>query len=381
MPPIRLGIVLALAALLLVPATGQAAARLGIGEQAPTFFGDPRFQTLGIRDARLVVSWDVTKIRWERGLVDAWLAQAQRLGVRPMVTFAHSRAPRRVSKLPSVRRFKRAVKAFRNRYPFVTDFQTWNEANHSSQPTHNRPERAARYYDTLKSLCNGCQVSAPAVLDGTRMLPWLTRFKRAARKPVKIWSVHNYADANYHRTNFTRTLLRVTSGELWFTETGGIANRWISGRKDRRFTVANQTKATKQVLRLAKLSRRVTRIYFYHWLAPRERRPRWDSAFINRKGKVRPAYKVLKKEARRRGLVPLSPLDGPPSGPPSPPPPPPQPGPPPPPPTEPSPTPSPSPSPSPSPTPSPSPSPSPDPPDEEPDCTLIPPPAECAVIR
>ena len=308
-----------LLALLILPATAQGAARLAIAEQNPSFFNDPRFTALGIRDARLLVSWDVTKIRWERGQVDAWMAGAARLGVNPLVTFSHSRAPSRVRKLPTVRQFKRAVKAFRKRYPMVTDFQTWNEANHSSQPTYNRPKRAARFYDALKRLCRGCRISAPAVLDGSRMVPWLRRFKAAARKPIRIWSVHNYADANYHRSTFTRTLLRMTRGEIWFTETGGIANRWIDGRRDRRFSVRNQTKATKQVLRLTKISRRITRAYFYHWMAPRDRRPRWDSAFIDRKGRERPAYRVIEREARRRGLVPLSPVFGPPPGPPTPP--------------------------------------------------------------
>jgi hypothetical protein len=298
--------------MLALPAPGQAAPRLGIGEQNPAFFADPRFTSLGIRDARLVVSWDVTKIDWERSQVDEWMASAERLGIRPLVTFGHSRADGRAHKLPTVRRFKKALKAFRKRYPKVTDFQAWNEANHSSQPTFNRPVRAARYYDTLKKLCRGCDVSAPAVLDGSRMVSWLRRFKAAARKPVRIWSVHNYADANYHRSNFTRTLLRMTRGELWFTETGGIARRWLNGRKDRRFNIKNAAKATKQVLKLAKLSRRVKRVYFYHWMSTDKRKPRWDSAFIGPNDKPRPSYKVLKKAAKRQGLEPLAPIFGPP---------------------------------------------------------------------
>src|SRR5918997_2101312 len=100
-----------LLALLLLPATAQGAARLAIADQNPAFFDDPRFTALGIRDARLLVSWDVTKIRWERGQVDVWMAAAQRLGVRPFVTFSHSRAPSRLRKLPTVRQYKRAVKA------------------------------------------------------------------------------------------------------------------------------------------------------------------------------------------------------------------------------------------------------------------------------
>jgi hypothetical protein len=58
-------------------------------------------------------------------------------------------------------------------------------------------------------------------------------------------------------------------------------------------------RATRQVFRLAGLSRRVTRVYFYHWIAPEDRRPRWDSAFIDPNGRERPALAVVRREARR----------------------------------------------------------------------------------
>ena len=302
----RLLLPLMLLLLLALPAGAQAAAaRLAMAEQDATFFADPRFRELGIRDARLVVSWDVISSRWETEQVDIWMANARAAGVNPMVTFAHSRAVGRELYLPTVPEFRAAVRAFRARYPFVTDYQTWNEANHSTQPTRKSPKRAAKFYNVLRSECPSCKVSAPAVLDGGSMLKWLKKFRKNTKRKPKVWSVHNYADANYNSKKFTKLLLKKTNGELWFTETGGIANRWVKGKQDKRFSVKKQTKATKQVFKLAKLSKRVTRIYFYHWVSPVGETPRWDSAFIGPDGLPRPAYEILKKQAAKRKLPPL----------------------------------------------------------------------------
>jgi hypothetical protein len=285
------------------PAATAEAARphtpaIGIGEQDPRFFFDPRFTALGLRDARLVVSWDAMDIQWEVAQIDAWTSAARRAGVRPLVTFGHSRSEREAL-LPSPARFRRAFLAFRARYPQITDYQAFNEANHPSQPTYRRPDRAARYYDAMVRACRGCRVSAPAVLDSGNMASWLRRFEAAARKPVRIWSIHNYGDANYGGSVGTRRLLAVTRGQVWFTETGGIVERWVDGVRRPRFTPARAVRATRNVFRLGRLSRRIKRIYPYHWSAPAIQRPRWDSALIGRDGRPRGSYAVLEREVSR----------------------------------------------------------------------------------
>ena len=118
------------------------------------------------------------------------------------------------------------------------------------------------------------------------MSSWIRAFRRAAHYPVRIWSLHNHVDVNRHRTSGTREFLRTTRrGAVWFTETGGIVNRYVDGRRVTRYHRANAAKAIKAVFRLARASRRVKRVYLYHWLPPRERRPRWDSALVDRRGK------------------------------------------------------------------------------------------------
>jgi hypothetical protein len=148
----------------------------------------------------------------------------------------------------------------------------------------------------MRSACRRCRISAPAVLDAPNMLRWIRRFEKAAHHRVRIWSLHNYLDANRGRSIGTRKLLRNTRGQVWFTETGGIANRWVNGRRVKGYTVRHAATATRQVFRLARLSKRVKRVYFYNWTAPTEARPRWDSALIGPDGRPRPAYTVIRRE-------------------------------------------------------------------------------------
>jgi hypothetical protein len=143
-------------------------------------------------------------------------------------------------------------------------------------------------------------VSAPSVLDAPNMTDWILRFKKAARYPVRIWSIHNHIDANRHRTSGTREILRITRGKLWFSETGGIVNRYVDGRRIRRYNQKNAVRAIRNVFRLARINRkRITRIYLYHWLAPKQRHPRWDSGLVGRRGETRPSLRTFRAQLRR----------------------------------------------------------------------------------
>jgi hypothetical protein len=296
--------------LALVPA-GAASARaarapraappaIGIGEQSPALFGDSRWKALHAPDVRLVVSWDVLWVPSETAELDTYLGAARRARARVLVTFAHSRVEGHEDDIPSRATWRTLFRRFRARYPQVKDFQAWNEANHGTQPTSRAPRRAAQLYDVMRSACPRCAISAPAVLDAPNMLSWIHRFERAARHPVRIWSLHNYLDANRGRSIGTRKLLRNVRGQIWFTETGGIANRWVNGRRVKAYTVKHAATATRRVFQLARLSPRVKRIYFYNWFAPPERRPRWDSGLIGPDGRPRPAYTVIRRELARR---------------------------------------------------------------------------------
>jgi hypothetical protein len=294
---IGLGLALAASAVALpAPAAAQAPpphVAVGIGDNSPDLFTDARFRALGIRHARLIVPFDVVPAGgWELASTDAWLTRARELGVEPLVTFA--RSSRRPKYLPTVRRYAARVREFRERYPWVREYATWNEANHGGvQPTGRNPRRTAVFYRQLRRQCAraGCRVVAVEVLAASwkRTWRWVRRFRRRAGPGPHTWGIHNYPDANRGLFGTTRRFLRaVRKDEIWFTETGGIVRfekRW-------RYDETRAARSVRHVFRLAALSPRITRVYLYNWQSdPRNRR--WDSGFIAADGTPRRAFFAL----------------------------------------------------------------------------------------
>jgi polysaccharide biosynthesis protein PslG len=288
--------------LLALPSAASAAAPLvvGIGEQTNGFFTSAPWQQLGTRDVRYIVAWGALDTRWQREETDAYMAAAENAGARVLLGFSHSRSrSKRVRKsLPSPRRFRRVFLRFRARYPFVKTYLTWNEANHRGQPTWNRPKAAGRFYDILRNNCRSCTIVAPSVLDSRAMPRWVKKVEKAAKRRIGIWAIHNYIDANRFRTRGTRSLLKATKARIWFTETGGLVRRDNGSRIEFADSPRHAVKATRWVLKLARISPRVRRIYFYHWTAPAPKAT-WDSALLDRRGKPRPAYAVVRTFVRR----------------------------------------------------------------------------------
>ena len=292
---------LTLALLLGLAAPASAKLTVGIGEQNPAFLQDKRWQALDAPHVRYVMSWDAIRRKgWELGQLDTYMALARQMDAKVMITFGHSRRRGRELKAPSRLQFIREFRALRRRYPELRTFQTWNEGNHGTQPVWKKPKLAARYYDAMRRTCPECTVSAPSVLDAPNMTSYITRFRHKARYRVKVWAIHNHIDANRHRTSGTRELLRITRGQIWFSETGGIVNRYVDGRRVRRYNQKNAVRAIRNVFKLAKIDRRrITRIYLYHWIAPKQRRPRWDSGLVDRRGKTRPSLRTFQAQLRR----------------------------------------------------------------------------------
>jgi hypothetical protein len=55
----------------------------------------------------------------------------------------------------------------------------------------------------------------------------------------------------------------------------------------------------KRTFALARSHRRIKRLYLYHWMQPKKYRG-WDSGLVRKNGKPRPAFKVVKKELKKR---------------------------------------------------------------------------------
>ena len=292
------------------PERSQAAVLVGIGEQNASMFTQPLFSRLGVKRSRYFPSWNVALKPEEAGWLDAWLAAAQAARVEPLISFSQalgSACPARPCKLPSVREYTRAFKAFRKRWPQVRVISVWNEANHRSQPTFKNPKRAAQFYNVVRANCRRCKIVAADVIDETNMERWLRVFKRYAKRP-KIWGLHNYRDTNPRRGQKfggTARLLRAVRGEVWLTETGGIVKFVLpSGATLFPFDEARANRATKRMFELAKRYRgRIKRLYIYHWQQPAGDN-RFDAGLIRANGTARPAYTTVQRALRTRTFNP-----------------------------------------------------------------------------
>jgi hypothetical protein len=294
---------LSLSLLLTVALAAPAAAKapiVGVGDQHATMFADKNFQKLGVKHSRFVLAWDWYKHPDLRAYTDQWMAAAQTAGIRPMVAFGVNWGTKNGHrKPPSIAAYRKSFRLFRERYPSVKDYTAWNEANHTAQPTAKSPRLAARYYNAMRRDCRSCTIVAADVLDTKDMVSWVKKFKKHARG-ARIWGIHNYKDAN-DATNTTRQLLKAVKGKVWLTETGGILRLKPAdgSRGGRKHTKAEQAKAVKRVYKIAKSNRRITRVYFYEWAKKTDNR--WDSAFVERNGKLRPSYHALKRGLRVSG--------------------------------------------------------------------------------
>jgi hypothetical protein len=275
----------------LAAASSASALTIGIADQKPDMFADPRFQAAGIQYARRAVAWDALSSPGQTAAVDEWLAAARAAKVNPLISFTHSSLNRR--QLPSPERLLYEFRRFRARYPWVKDFATWNEANHCGEPTCHRPALVAAYWRKLRRECPSCRILAAEVLDMPNMTSWVKAFRRSAKVEPRYWGLHNYIDANRLRTTGTRRLLKACRGLVWFTETGGIVSR----TNRRRVTFPESTRHAAVATRflfdeLVPLSRRITRVYVYHWNSQPGPKT-WDSGLIGPTGKPRPAYRVF----------------------------------------------------------------------------------------
>lgn len=266
---------------------------VGMGDQNTQLFGDRRFLELGIKRVRFVAPWDAA-LRNDPGTI-AWLRDARAGGFEVLVAFSHAvdeECPD--CEAPSAAEFERAFRAFRDKFPWVREYSTWNEPNHASQPLPRRPRLAARYYDAIRENCRGCTVLAADLVADRTAARWIRGFDRDA----PLWGVHNYPDTNRFTARNTEAFLRLVDGRVWITETGGIVQFTTrDGRATFPYDERRAARATRQMFRVARSSPRIERLYPYHWsFAPGNR---FDAALIGPDGKARPAYDVLREEVAR----------------------------------------------------------------------------------
>jgi hypothetical protein len=276
---------------------------IGIADQKPDMFTDFRFLANDLHYARRAIPWDTLTSPTQTAELDAWLAAAHDAHVNPLLSFTHSSTNRR--RLPTPERLLYEFRRLRARYPWVTDYASWNEANHCGEPTCHRPALVAAYWRKLTRECPTCRILAAEVLDMPNMTSWVKAFRQAARVEPRYWGLHNYLDANRLRTTGTRRMLKAVRGQVWLTETGGIVSR--TNRRKVTFPESAEHAATATRFLfddLIPLSRRITRVYIYQWNSypgPKT----WDSGLIGPNGKPRPAYRVLQRVLYERAAAQL----------------------------------------------------------------------------
>jgi hypothetical protein len=283
------------------PPAASAAITVGMGDQIWGHFSDDHWRALGLKHVRVVTPWNVALSPGDRAWLDEYLYGSNLNGVEPLVSFGAanmSACPKRPCKLPTIRQFTRAFRAFRARWPQVRTIGVWNEANHRSQPTFRYPEQAGRYFNIVRKYCRGCRIVAADVIDDANMVRWLDRFRSVARRP-RLWGLHNYRDSNPRRGQRyggTKLLLKTVRGKVWLTETGGIVRFVLpDGRTLFPYSERRANVAIGRVLRLAKAyRRRIERLYVYHW------RQDWfdnrfDAGLLSKDGKPRPSFYTLER--------------------------------------------------------------------------------------
>lgn len=262
---------------------------VGLADNRPETFRDPRFGSTGIKYVRVAVPYDDVALGGKRRAVqDAYFANARQTGIKPLVSFYRSSRGTRI--LPTEAQFRRNVRLFRQRYPWVREFSTWNEANFRAQPTGRDPARTAAFYRILRDECSGGRctvVTCDFRPDGTaQSARWLEAFKRGIGPGRHIWGLAPYVDVNRQSTKLTRDFLARTSGPVWADEVGALNFFGKGVRPD----IRRQDRVMAFLVNdYARVSTRLKRIYVYHWRAAAGDRL-FDSGLLDVSGRPRPAY-------------------------------------------------------------------------------------------
>lgn len=269
---------------------------VGIGDNGAAMFSQSRFKAAHPQSARIIVAWNVAVTRNKRDLnyTRTWIRDAQRAGVKPLVSFGGSG-----NYIPTVRQYTAAVKAFIHKFRTVKLYTAWNEPDWIYRSLSRNPGLAAAYFNALVRVCHRCTVAAGElyrpVSDG--LAAWIRAYKRGLRYRPKVWALHPYDDVRSHTTSQIRTLERYIGGaQIWLTEISGLIRRGHWQFKNQSPAAANRDE--RFLFALPKRFHRITAIYHYQWQGTVDGpHTGWDSGLIGPRGVPRPAYWTVKNAA------------------------------------------------------------------------------------
>ena len=285
---------------------------IGIGDDKPDLFTDPKFLALRIRNVRYDMSWDALSVSWQRAEVTRWMNLAKKDGLTVLVTIDHSRRvlfqrvaghskPVAFSQsrvLPTAKQYIAAFRAFRARFPWVKEFATWDETNYYGEATYNKEALVASYYRGMRSACPSCRILAAEFLDvpakqAVPMSTWATAFDKALGYQPGYWGFNNYEDANHLSTRARARCCARSPGRSGSPRpagsSGATGSRTPASRRTPRMRRSSTVSCSHK---LAMLSPRVQRVYLYEWDA-HSVKDGWDTALVSYTGAVRESYVEL----------------------------------------------------------------------------------------
>jgi hypothetical protein len=275
----------------------------GIGDEQTQMFTSPLWQQLHTKIARYIAPWDAAIRGDELARARTWITEAEAAHQQVLVAFYHSEHT--ATTMPSISAYQKAVQRFVKDFPHVRQYQSWNESNRGNvKGSFSSPSAgaAARYYQALKRVCQGCTVIGLDVLDENSIsatLRYISAFKREVvhlrTVMPTIWGLHNYSDLNRLESWRTRELSRAMGGQVWLTETGGIVQFKPSFLNKGGSGLSRASRVLKYMFSVAASNSRIKRLYIYNWIGGSSG-TRFDAGLMNAHGQPRPGYLVVCKQ-------------------------------------------------------------------------------------
>jgi hypothetical protein len=273
---------------------------VAIASDSASMFDSPYYQALHMKHTRYFIPWNAATNPKALGPAVAFVNKARSQGVKVLMHISTDTYTHGAAKLPSVAAYKKSVSSLITLFkPLgVTEWGTWNEENHVSEPTYRSPTRAAQFYHAMRGMCHGCTIVALDLLDARAAPTYVKSFYKALspadRKAAKLVGIHNYEDVNYKRTSGTNGIIKAVQAQnkhaqFWLTETGGLVNlaphfscdpNRAASRTSYMFTLAKKLKAV------------VKRLYIFSWEG--SDCSGFDAGLVGQNGLPRPAYLTLK---------------------------------------------------------------------------------------
>jgi hypothetical protein len=277
----------------------------GVGDEQSEMFSNPLWQQLRTRIVRYIAPYDAVEHSDSLARARAWIQGAEAQHQQVLVAFYHSEHT--PTRLPSVASYRHAVQKFVKMFPYVKQYQAWDEANRGQIPgvlSSPSAYATASYYQALLRVCTHCTVIGLDVLDAAEIGPterYIAEFKGAIGKlhtvMPKIWGLHNYSDINRHESWRTREISRALGGQVWLTETGGIVKFGGAFPNSHGSGLSRAAGVLKYMFGVASSQSQIKRLYIYDWTGGNAN-TRFDAGLTDNHHKPRSGYVVVCRQLR-----------------------------------------------------------------------------------